>query len=86
MDYDINYIETAYDAKELNEQFVHEFIRFRKENNLTQDLLARYSNVSRTKIARIETQSSSPSIYSLLEILGPIGYTIQITKVKKTSK
>ncbi len=33
MDYDINYIESAYDAKELNEQFVHEFIRFRKENN-----------------------------------------------------
>ncbi|MCI8574997.1 MAG: helix-turn-helix domain-containing protein [Bacilli bacterium] len=83
MDYDINYIKSSFDAKELNEKFIQEFIRFRKENNLTQDLLARYSKVSRTKIARIESQSSSPSIYSLLEILAPIGYTIQITKVKK---
>jgi transcriptional regulator with XRE-family HTH domain len=83
MDYDINYIESSFNAQELYEQFIHEFILFRKENNLTQDLLARYSRVSRTKIARIETRSSAPSIYSLLEILGPIGYTIQITKVKK---
>lgn len=83
MDYDINYIEASYDAKELNDIFIHEFIRFRKENNLTQELLARYSNVSRTKIARIESQMVSPTLLSLLEILAPIGYTIKIEKVKK---
>lgn len=83
MDYDINYIEASYDAKELNDIFIYEFIRFRKENNLTQELLARYSNVSRTKIARIESQMVSPTLFSLLEILAPIGYTIKIEKVKK---
>ena len=83
MDYDINYIEASYDAKELNDIFIHEFIRFRKENNLTQELLARYSNVSRTKIARIESQMVSPTLFSVLEILAPIGYTIKIEKVKK---
>lgn len=83
MDYDINYIEASYDAKELNDIFIHEFIRFRKENNLTQELLARYSNVSRIKIARIESQMVSPTLLSLLEILAPIGYTIKIEKVKK---
>ena len=83
MDYDINYIEASYDAKELNDIFIHEFIRFRKENNLTQELLARYSNVSRTKIARIESQMVSPTLLSLFEILAPIGYTIKIEKVKK---
>ena len=54
MDYDINYIEESYDAEKLNEVFVKEFIRFRKENNLTQELLSKFSNVPRTKIARIE--------------------------------
>lgn len=83
MDYDINYIEASYDAKELNDIFIHELIRFRKENNLTQELLARYSNVSRTRIARIESQMVSPTLLSLLEILAPIGYTIKIEKVKK---
>lgn len=81
MDYDKNYIEASYNPEELNEIFVKEFIRFRKENNLTQDLFAKYSGVSRTKIARIENGSSSPSVLSLLEILGPIGYTIKIEKV-----
>lgn len=81
MDYDINYIEASYDADELNEIFIKEFIRFRKENNLTQDLFSKYSKVSREKIARIENGSHSPSILSLLKILGPIGYTIKIEKV-----
>jgi transcriptional regulator with XRE-family HTH domain len=83
MDYDKNYIECSYTVDELNENFIREFISFRKQNNLTQDLFSKYSGVSRTKIARIENGSSSPSIYSLLKILGPIGYTIKIEKVKK---
>ena len=83
MDYDKNYIETMYDANELNEIFIKEFIQFRKENNLTQELFAKYSNVTREKIARIESNYSSPSLLSLLKILAPIGYTIKIEKVKK---
>lgn len=82
MDYDKNYIEVAYNPEELNEIFIKEFISFRKENNLTQDLFSKYSGVSREKIARIECEASSPSILSLLKILGPIGYTIKIEKVK----
>lgn len=81
MDYDKNYIETAYNPEELNEMFIKEFISFRKENNLTQDLFSKYSGVSRTKIARIEAGITSPSIISMLKILGPIGYTIKIEKV-----
>ena len=82
MDYDKNYIEVAYNPEELNEIFIKEFISFRKENNLTQDLFSKYSGVSREKIARIECRACSPSIISLLKILGPIGYTIKIEKVK----
>lgn len=83
MDYDKNYIETIYDANQLHDIFVKEFIQFRKENNLTQELFAKYSNVSREKIARIESNYSSPTLLSLLKILAPIGYTIKIEKVKK---
>lgn len=83
MDYDKNYIEVSYNPDELNELFIKEFISFRKENNLTQDLFSKYSGVPREKIARIECGQSSPTIKSLLQILGPIGYTIKIEKVKK---
>ena len=83
MDYDLSYIDNAFKGEELNKIFIKEFIRFRKENNLTQDLFSKFSNVSREKIARIENGSHSPSVLSLLKILGPIGYTIKIEKVIK---
>lgn len=82
MDYNKNYIEASFNPEELNAIFVKEFIRFRKENNLTQDLFSKYSEVPREKIARIEAGMHSPSILSLLKIIGPIGYTIKIVKVK----
>ncbi len=82
MDYNKNYIEASFNPSELNEIFIKEFIRFRKENNLTQDLFSKYSEVSREKIARIEAGMHSPSILNLLKIIGPIGYTIKIVKVK----
>ena len=83
MDYDINYIVTQYNPDELNEIFIKEFARVRRENNLTQTLLSKYSHVNREKITRIENGMHSPSILSLLQILGPIGYTIKIVKVKE---
>jgi transcriptional regulator with XRE-family HTH domain len=82
MDYDKNYIEASYDADELNKIFIKEFAKFRRENNLTQELFSIYSGVPREKIARIESGMHSPSIKSILEILGPIGYTLKIEKVK----
>ena len=79
----INYIEVDKSIEELEEDFINDFISFRKENNLTQEMLAEYSKVSRTKIARIESGMHSPTIRNLLQILGPIGYTIKIEKIKK---
>lgn len=79
----INYIEVDKTTDEIEEDFVKDFVSFRKENNLTQELLGIYSNVSRTKIARIESGMHSPTIRNLLQILGPIGYTIKIEKIKK---
>lgn len=54
MDYDKNYIECSYNPEELNNIFIKEFIKFRRENNLTQELFSKYSDVTREKIARIE--------------------------------
>ncbi len=79
---EINYIKINKTLKELENDFIKEFKFIRKTNNLTQQLLADYSNTSREKIARIETKKHSPSIRSLIKILGSIGYTIKIEKIK----
>ena len=38
----INYIEVDKSIEELEEDFINDFISFRKENNLTQEMLAEY--------------------------------------------
>jgi len=82
VEFNKNFIDKSYTAEELNAKFIKDFAKFRRENNLTQTMLSKYSNVPREKIARIELGMHSPSIKSLLKILGPIGYTIKIEKVE----
>ncbi len=79
----VNYISTDKTPEELESDFIEDFVMFRKENNLTQELLGLYSNVNRTKIARIESKMHSPTVKNLIQILGPLGYTIKIEKIKK---
>lgn len=81
-----NYIIRTKTNEELHNDFIHELTLFRKENNLTQELLSKYSNVSRTKIARIESKNNSPTIKTIIDILGPLGYTIKIVKNKDDKK
>ena len=82
----VNYIEVDKTPSELEKEFINDFIAFRKENNLTQELLALYSKVNRVKISRIETLKHSPTIKNMIQILGPLGYTIKIEKVKNIKK
>ncbi|MBR1748719.1 MAG: helix-turn-helix transcriptional regulator [Bacilli bacterium] len=81
MKYDSSYVNYVYTGKDLERVFIKEFVRFRKENNLTQDVFAQFAGCSREKIARIECMKHSPSLLSLLNILGSIGYTVKIEKV-----
>ena len=82
----VNYIEVDKTPLELEKEFLNDFVSFRKENNLTQELLAIYSKVNRVKISRIESGMHSPTVKNLLQILGPLGYTIKIEKIKKTTE
>ncbi len=79
----VNFIKVDKTPDELNKEFIKHFVSFRKENNLTQDLLGIYSHVNRVKIARIESGMHSPTVKNLLDIIGPLGYTIKIEKIKK---
>lgn len=79
----VNFIKVDKTPEELNKEFINSFVSFRKENNLTQELLGVYANVNRVKIARIESGMHSPTIKNLLDIIGPLGYTVKIVKIKK---
>lgn len=67
--------------QELEYKFICDFIRIRKEHNLTQQKLADMSGVIREKIAKIEANLNSPQLNSLIKVLEPIGYTIKIVPI-----
>ena len=70
-------------AIELEKDLIRTMIHIRKEKGLTQAQLAKMCNVRQPIIARIESSVHSPQIDSLLRILTPLGYTLQIVPLEK---
>ena len=70
-------------AIELEKELIRTMINIREEKGLTQSQLAEICNVKQPVIARMESAVHSPQINSLLKILAPLGYTLQIVPIKK---
>lgn len=67
----------------LEKELIKTFVKIREEKGLTQTQLADMCNIKQPIIARIETAVHSPQIDSLLRILAPLGYTLQIVPIEK---
>lgn len=65
-------------AIELEKDLIRTMIHIREKKGLTQSQLAEMCNVKQPIIARMESSVHSPQIDSLLKILTPLGYTLQI--------
>ncbi len=62
----------------LEKDLIRTLVAIREEKGLTQSQLAEMCNVKQPVIARMESAVHSPQIDSLLKILTPLGYTLQI--------
>lgn len=67
----------------LEYELICKMIKLRKDANLSQQQLADISHVIRTTIARIENGMNSPQLKTLLSILEPLGFTLEIVPLKK---
>ena len=81
----MNKIDEYINAERLNQEFIIEFIKLRHQLGLTQQEMANKANVLRDKIAKIEAGIYPPNIKSLFKILGPLGYTVKIEKIKENT-
>lgn len=63
---------------DLEYDLICNYIKLRKDANLSQQQLADASNVIRTTIARIESGMNSPQLKTLLKLLETLGYTLEI--------
>ena len=77
------YVEQEKQISDMEYELIAEFIRLRKDANLSQQDVANQSKVIRTTIGRIESGMNSPQIKTMLQILEPLGYTLKIEKINK---
>lgn len=70
----------------LEKELIRTMVKIREEQGLTQAELAEMCNVKQPVIARMEKAVHSPRIDSLLRVLNPMGYTLQIVPMEKHKK
>ena len=80
---EINLSNDEMEAVKLEENLIETMIQIREEKGLSQAQLAKLCNMKQPSIARMEKRNHSPQIDSLLKILVPLGYTLEIVPLKK---
>ena len=66
---------------EIEKSLIEEMIKIREEQGLSQAVLAEKCNVKQPSIARMEKNTHSPQVDSLLRVLISMGYTLQIVPI-----
>lgn len=80
---DLSISQEDISAIELEKDLIRTMVAIREEKGLTQSQLAEICNVKQPVIARLESSVHSPQIDSLLKILVPLGYTLQIVPMEE---
>lgn len=75
---DLTISQEDQNAIALEKNLIRTMIAIREEKGLTQLQLAEMCNLKQPTIARVESSLHSSQINSLLKILTPLGYTLQI--------
>ena len=67
----------------LEVKLIGKMIEAREKQGLTQRDLAKISGVKQPAIARIESLCSTPQLDTLLKVLIPLGYSLEIIPLQK---
>ena len=67
----------------LEVKLIGKMIEAREKQGLTQRDLAKISGVKQPSIARIESLRSTPQLDTLLKVLIPLGYSLEIIPLQK---
>ena len=81
---ELNITKDDADLIEMEKDLIRAMVSIREEQGLSQSELAEKSHVKQPSIARMEKNTHSPQIDSMLKVLAPMGYTLQIVPMKKS--
>lgn len=88
--FDEMYNDDSYVSPEEREQInfevslIGKMIEAREAKGLSQRELAELSGVKQPAIARMESMKSTPQIDTLIKVLIPLGYTLEIVPLKQS--
>jgi len=74
------YIRNEKELLDKQYYLIEKLAEIRNQNNLSQRDLSTITGISQPSLVRIERNINSPSIITLLKILDPLGYTIDIKR------
>ncbi len=80
---ELNIPEDEEKVIEFEKNLILSMVAIREKQGLSQAELADMCNVKQPAIARLEKMQHSPQVDSLLRILIPLGYTLQIVPIEK---
>ena len=68
---------------DLKLQLIEKIIEIREEKGVTQKELAEMTGLKQTAISRFETSKTIPRLDTILKLITPLGYKLQIVKSTK---
>lgn len=68
---------------QIEKRLIETLVKIREEKGITQTELAELCGVKQPVIARLEKAVHSPQLDSLLRVLVPMGYSLQIVPITK---
>lgn len=76
-----DYIQDEDMLKKLETEIINNVIKIREESKVSQKNLAKASGLYQSAIARMEKNTHSPSLATLLKILVPLGYKLKVERI-----
>lgn len=73
----------AWDELHYIQDFIDTFKTIRESSGFSQTQLAKASGVKQSAIARMESMKAVPQIDTLIKLLVPMGYTLDIVPLRK---
>lgn len=77
------YIENEEFLLNQEEHIINELVRIRAIQNMSQKKLSEMVEMSQPSLARLESKRISPGIDTMIKLLAPLGYTLEVVPISK---
>lgn len=70
---------------DLEYEIIKAIINLREKSKISQRLLSKITGIKQPAISKIEKHKNSPQLNTILKLLTPLGYTLEVVPIDKKS-